>query len=889
MKTYLLSSVSLLLVWGCSQSGSDPSQSNLQSTNQTSVSSSSSNGSGYADLDGDIINYVYNDFGGFQLRFSENKLNWHGMGGYFEGVAQQVVPTASKISEDVYFMSWPTPGQGSDNVVMNLKTMQVFAHLTDPSGKEISVIDGAIICRNGSECAAPPTELTPPPEIVQKITSNMTELDLPPMNDLALDSRPLNSADLEALEDLMGLQIDYLADASPVSLRVGNRESLIKTQNGDLTRVQSFSTKVGEDLYFISWFDAQGDNHILFDRAQSTATDLVSESGQRQETVTEISCFDRSERCAPLIPETPQQLPNFLVLIGDDMGKDTLNCYDVGENQAHTPNLDKLCQTGAVFDNYWTQPFCSPTRATLLTGEYSFSNGVVAPVMPNLTYETDHPERPADAPAEVRFMQPELIRDFVPAEVVDASRGLKKEQRTLLHTLKEFSPAYTTGAFGKWHLADPVNGAMSHPAETGFDEFEGYISGTLLSHFAWRQVDIEGKETPETGYITSRIVDDATGWIADQSEPWFAWVAFTTPKEPFHLPPKDLLSSERAQLDPDQIGPENLDPYFLAAVEGMDTEIGRLLSSIPEDELENTYVIFMSDNGSPAEIGPEPYSGDRVKGTVFQGGVDMPMMIHGPGIKSGRYTQLVNSTDLLSSVLEFAGAPEVFQKGRGFGAHSISFAKTVMGEEDSQSRSWIYADGRMGPTAATHSAIRDEQFKYMMIGEIEYLFDLVADPFETKNLLSETLSSEASASLMTLKQTLAEIGAPSAEFANRSIDTSGSDNVLSSNADGSESPINGQWKVRFSSPLGEQTAKLVLVERDGTVVGQFNQAETSGEFDGTNVSFTGPMATPMGEMVLGFEGTVSGNEMTGTFKRVGGITPPPGAPTGGAPWSAVRD
>ncbi len=71
--------------------------------------------------------------------------------------------------------------------------------------------------------------------------------------------------------------------------------------------------------------------------------------------------------------------PNFLLLIGDDMAVETLDCYGVGSKTAQTPNIDRLCDEGVRFDNFWAQPVCSPTRATLLTGQFGFRNGVGTP------------------------------------------------------------------------------------------------------------------------------------------------------------------------------------------------------------------------------------------------------------------------------------------------------------------------------------------------------------------------------------------------------------------------------------------------------------------------------------------------------------------------------
>jgi hypothetical protein len=91
--------------------------------------------------------------------------------------------------------------------------------------------------------------------------------------------------------------------------------------------------------------------------------------------------------------------PNFLILIADDMGVETLPCYPVGTKTATTPNLDNLCDNGLRFENFWAQAVCSPTRATMLTGQFGFRNGVGTPATgPTLTLPV--PERPAGTPGE---------------------------------------------------------------------------------------------------------------------------------------------------------------------------------------------------------------------------------------------------------------------------------------------------------------------------------------------------------------------------------------------------------------------------------------------------------------------------------------------------------
>ncbi|MEM9570396.1 MAG: sulfatase-like hydrolase/transferase [Pseudomonadota bacterium] len=432
--------------------------------------------------------------------------------------------------------------------------------------------------------------------------------------------------------------------------------------------------------------------------------------------------------------------PNFLLIIGDDMGKETLSCFGVGESAAKTPNLDRLCNAGVRFEAMWTQPFCSPTRATLLTGEYGFSNELYAPVLPNTPSSINQPDRPSDAPPELRILKIEDLRKVIPERVINNARGLKEDQLTLPEILRSSTRDYATGAFGKWHVADRFNGGVDHPNIAGFDHFSGIIEGTMQSHFAWKHVE-NGVETPATGYFSSRLIDDAIGWIETQEKPWFAWVAFTAPHEPFHKPPSSLLSADTDQLDPNGVEADPA-PYFRAAIEAMDAEIGRLLMSIPEEHRSNTYIVFIGDNGSPKEVISPPYGPSRAKATFHQGGIDMPFIISGPGIEPGTYPHLANSTDIFQSVLDLADIDWTGADNSSAGIHSTSFVGALINKSVEAPRDWAYADGAMIPNAPRDQSIRDDRYKLMVLAQGRMFFDLELDPFEQNNLLTGLMTAE---------------------------------------------------------------------------------------------------------------------------------------------------
>ena len=152
--------------------------------------------------------------------------------------------------------------------------------------------------------------------------------------------------------------------------------------------------------------------------------------------------------------------------------------------------------------------------------------------------------------------------------------------------------------------------------------------------------------------------------------------ASTIPHSPYHLPPLELLHSEAKDLDPqsdDVINDPH--PYFKAMLEGMDTEIGRLLSALTDEQRANTYIFFVGDNGTTGQVIQAPFKRERGKGTVYQGGVNVPFIVAGPDIQDGRSSSaLLNTVDLFATVLDLASVDveRTIPEDRAF--DSISFA-----------------------------------------------------------------------------------------------------------------------------------------------------------------------------------------------------------------------
>ncbi len=439
-----------------------------------------------------------------------------------------------------------------------------------------------------------------------------------------------------------------------------------------------------------------------------------------------------------------QQPPNILLIIGDDMGVETLASYGLGESPPTTATLDELARAGVRFNNFWAQPVCSPTRATVITGRYGFRTGIGRPVGRGPLPEP--PAKPAGVSAE---------SNGAPGSASAQDRALPRphlllSEYTLPRALKEHAEFdYDTAAFGKWHLAVPANGWTDHPNTVGFDHFAGLMGGGPESYFAWNKV-VDGEVTGTVGYTPTDKVDDAMAWLDERGDdPWFLWLAFNLGHTPLHLPPSDSWQSDYSDHDPQSVPKEHWVAYFDAMIEAMDTEIGRLLESLEPEVRDNTYVIFMGDNGTYDPVVSAPFRHGRAKGTIYEGGVNVPLIVSGPGVERGGISEaLVNSTDLFATILEMAGVSSDAAVPEGVTTDSVSFLPALADPAEPSAREWLYADEFFGGFAGVEGAdyaMRDRRYKLLRFEGIEEFYDLEEDPYEHHDLLHGELTDQEKA------------------------------------------------------------------------------------------------------------------------------------------------
>ncbi len=406
----------------------------------------------------------------------------------------------------------------------------------------------------------------------------------------------------------------------------------------------------------------------------------------------------------PTDEEAVSATPNILLIIADDMGKDATSGFTEGSEKPDTPTLDSIKSAGITFSNFWVYPTCSPTRAAIITGKYGYRTGVKW-----------------------------------------AGDALSSSETILQRYLNEqTNDAYATAIIGKWHLS----GAMStaNPEDFGLDYYAGITGGAVQDYFSWDLLE-SGEVTRQSDYITEKLTDLSIEWINAQEKPWFLWLAYTAPHTPLHVPPADMHS--QGSLPEYSQGADPI-PYFLAAIEAMDHETGRLLAAIPSNELENTVIIFLGDNGSPTQCTQEPYSHRQSKGTLYQGGINTPLFVSGPGVERTGVTDfsLVTATDLFATIAGIGGASVAE-------IHDSKSFKALL-STDSAPRGYQYAEMNDGKSDLW--AISDGTYKLIAdaTGNLE-MFDLVEDPYETNNLLDETLNEAQLAARTALEEGLRTI------------------------------------------------------------------------------------------------------------------------------------
>lgn len=423
------------------------------------------------------------------------------------------------------------------------------------------------------------------------------------------------------------------------------------------------------------------------------------------------------------LPAVLAQSPNnVLLIVADDVGVDGIGCYGLGSAPPPTPNVDALAQRGVRFTNAMACPLCSPTRASLLTGRHAFRTGV-GTALTNTA--------PGLAASEV--LLPEVL----------AAAGIQ------------------TALIGKWHLGTDLGAAT--PTAEGFGEFTGSLGGAIANYFQWPKVQ-NGVLAQETTYATTDLVDETLAFVGRTPGPWFVQLSFHAGHTPIHAPPASLHTQNLAGLNP----ATTPIPFYKAMVEAMDHEIGRLFAGLPTTTLARTNVVFLGDNGTATGVVEAPFNPARSKGTVYQGGVRVPLIVAGPAVGGSPRIEpnLVHAVDLFPSLAALQGIDARASVPANVPLDGVSLVTLLQAVGQPAVRTFNYSQEFTGTTAMASSGdsevMRDATHELLRFrgtnGTIrEELYDLANDPWETTDLLLQPLGSTAASAYRALGRELAHL------------------------------------------------------------------------------------------------------------------------------------
>lgn len=293
-------------------------------------------------------------------------------------------------------------------------------------------------------------------------------------------------------------------------------------------------------------------------------------------------------------PQAPR--PNIVLIMADDLGFGDLSCY--GSTFINTPHIDALAKNGIRFTDYHSNgAVCSPTRAALMTGRYPQRTGVEGVIT-------------AKSHREV---------------------GLPLEEVTIAEVLKD--AGYATAMFGKWHLGYDIK--KFGPQRQGFETFEGFVSGNVdyfnkIDQEAHKDWYIQDELKHVDGYVTDMINNRAVDWIGghvkkNKEKPFFLYLAHGAPHYPMQGPDDKGFREVGKKV---RVVPKDPKPIYKAMIESMDEGIGRVVAQLKEQGLlENTLIIFCSDNGQSSRYGGSAGQLRGQKGTVYEGGHRVPMVM----------------------------------------------------------------------------------------------------------------------------------------------------------------------------------------------------------------------------------------------------------------------
>lgn len=412
-----------------------------------------------------------------------------------------------------------------------------------------------------------------------------------------------------------------------------------------------------------------------------------------------------------LIASTASAVPNVIVFVVEDMGVDKLVVYGEGTSPPATPWIDGIATVGVRFQNAWSNPSGTATRATLFTGRHGFRSGI-----------GDDIEDP------------------------DTTLGLDTSAANLASLLKQ--EGFDTAAFGTWDLGGcaetggvctgPRPDPGYHPIQSGFDYYQGALGGLAAGqdYCDWTKTTSErtgpstitSSQVASDDYLTFVTGFDAAGYVPTMTEPFLAWVSFEGAGPPLHRPPNNPVNCNASTAG----NPTN---HYRDMLEEVDAAIGMVLGALPPATSANTIAIVVGAGGTPAAATVAPFDPTHASGTPYEGGVNVPLIIGGVAVTPGVSDALVHTADLVATVAEVV---DPLLDVSSDAPDSVSMAPYLGSPSTPSIRSLLYSE-RFDAAGGRDTIVRDAQYKWVTrrgsTDPFAKFFDLVADPFEQTNLL----------------------------------------------------------------------------------------------------------------------------------------------------------
>ncbi len=437
-----------------------------------------------------------------------------------------------------------------------------------------------------------------------------------------------------------------------------------------------------------------------------------------------VSADERTH--SPLRPPEPREAeqgagsenrqPNVLLIVTDDQGYGDLRVH--GNPKLDTPHLDRLAREAVRFQSFYVSPVCSPTRASLLTGRYNYRTGVVD-----------------------TFLGRSLMHP---------------DETTIAEVLSQ--AGYRTGIFGKWHLGDnyPLRAMDQGFQESlvlnggGIGQPSDPVGGNSYFDPLLRR---NGVWVKTRGYVSDAITDAAIAFIEKhRRQPFFAYLAFNAPHTPLEVPADKYAKYQRMNMQAgDFAGPgqpiaKTFDSDVTAKVYGMveniDDNVGRVLATLDALELtEQTVVVFMTDNG-PQQ--PRYNAGlPRLKGTVHEGGIRVPLFVRWPGALAPRTVDRIAAhIDVMPTLLDVCRVA----RPAGVAFDGSSLLPLLKGGGTGWPDRTLFFQWHRGDAPQLHRAFAARSQSYKVIQpqgsgqnplpvDFGYeLYDMANDPLEQRNI-----------------------------------------------------------------------------------------------------------------------------------------------------------